>query len=172
LTNKVKVAVDPNELPEEERATFLQNLGEDFQPSIQEEGDGTDFFQNKSIDAMRYWSQFTNYSIPMDQGDSLKIYRVPATKKQINEIQDLSATIAAKYELTPKGQKKFLDPLELRRKEKELELLKINIYLRKEKGDQPPTMKELEHVADSTMIDGILESCVAVSMAKWHQGKK
>jgi hypothetical protein len=34
------------------------------------------------------------------------------------------------------------------------------------------TPDELKHVADSTIIDSILEACFAITVAKWAEGKK
>ena len=131
----------------------------------------TEFFQNKATDAMRFWSQFINYSLDLDDGTKLKIYRKPATKKELDELRDLSAELAAGGTYK-KGKFKAWNPLEARLKEKELEKKKVDVYLRKQDTNQPPTTEELSHVLDSGDLEGIIEAAFAVSMSKWHQGKK
>ena len=37
---------------------------------------------------------------------------------------------------------------------------------------KPMTLDEVNHVADSTIIDSILEACFAITLAKWTEGKK
>ncbi len=186
MTKPANAAEDPNELPEEEASLYRKQLGidpklidgpieqTDFSPleDDEERRTGQQFFQDKIFDAMRYWSQFTNYSIDLDDGTKLKFYRVPATKSQLNQLDELSAITASRYVYTPKGKKKFLDPMELLQKQRELERLKVNTYLRLYDTNKPPTMEQIGHVADSTDIDGILEACHAISESKWHQGKK
>jgi len=137
------------------------------------------WFQHKSTESMKYWAQFTQFKIKMDDG-SFRVYdRVPITKYQANEIFDLHAEIQSlrsiDYEEDAKGRViagKKLSPTEARRKQNLLDQLKAKYYLRNAKTGEPMSATELLHVADSTIIDGILEACTGITLAKWAEGKK
>ncbi len=67
---------------------------------------------------------------------------------------------------------KVLSVTEVRKRQKSLDKLKAAYYMKNVKTGKMMTPNELKHVADSTIIDSILEACFAITVAKWAEGKK
>ena len=150
---------------EDEKAAY-GNIG---QIEEEEEGltTGQKFFAEKATNAMVYWSQKTHYSLDLEDGSKLNIYRVPASKRSKREIERLALEIAeGRDEHGKKYTARMFDEMNQR-----MEELRVNTYLRDEKTNKPPTMDQIMSVADATEIDGILEACTAITLSKWTQGK-
>jgi hypothetical protein len=105
----------------------------------------------------------------MDDGRKERYKRVPITKYESDELLDLSAEVQGMRSLDTD---QTLTVLQVRQKQKLLDQLKAKYYLRNVKTGKPMSIQELHHVADSTIIDSILEACFAITIAKWAEGKK
>lgn len=148
---------------------------------------GTEFFQKMATDTLAYWAQFTHYSIEMEDGSVLKVYRKKAPKWALEELRDLNAEVGSGESKDPlldaEGQpvrdsrtgriiRRKLSIWEAREKEIIFEDMKIKTYLRHVGTNKPVTRDELLHAADSTVPDSIVEACLAISLAKWTEVKK
>jgi hypothetical protein len=105
----------------------------------------------------------------MDDGTTRHFRRVPITKYESDELLDISAEIQGMKTIDTD---QTLTVGQVRQKQKLLDQLKAKYYLRDVKTGKPMTMEEVKHVADSTIIDSILEACFAITIAKWAEGKK
>jgi hypothetical protein len=128
-----------------------------------------DWFQKKTVEGFRYWAGFTQYKIKFDDGSKVIYERQPLTKYQSDELLDLSAEIQGMREI---DSDKILSVTEVRKRQKTLDKLKAAYYMKNVKTGKMMTSEELSHVADSTIIDSILEACLAITVAKWAEGKK
>lgn len=152
---------------ENENAAYGKIGGDEEEETDDKLTTGQKFFADKATNAMVYWSQFTHYSLELEDGTKLRIYRVPASKRAKRAIELLAMEIA----LGKNDDGKKYTVKQFDEKNQEMETLRVNTYLRDEKTDKPPTMEQIMSVADSTEIDGILEACSAVTLSKWTQGK-
>ena len=146
---------------------------------IFDEDNALDWFQRKTVEGFRYWAGFTQYKIKFNDGSKQIYERLPATKHQSNEMLDLSAEIQGMqtidFERDESGKivsGKQLSVVEVRRRQTALDILKAKYYMKNIKTGQMMTEEELDNVADSTIIDSILEACFAITVAKWAEGKK
>jgi len=128
-----------------------------------------DWFQKKTVEGFRYWAGFTQYKIKFDDGSKATYERQPLTKYQSDELLDLSAEIQGMREI---DSDKILSVTEVRKRQKTLDKLKAAYYMKNVQTGKMMTPEELSHVADSTIIDSILEACLAITVAKWAEGKK
>lgn len=171
-----------DQLPEEERWQLeeteqdpvihdLSNIDytEEKTQVFDEQDNALDWFQKKTTEGFKYWAQFTEYVIKMDDGRKERYRRVPITKYESDELLDLSAEVQGMRTIDTD---QVLTVLQVRQKQKLLDQLKAKYYLRNVKTGKPMTVQELHHVADSTIIDSILEACFAITIAKWAEGKK
>lgn len=180
----------PEDLPPEERFQLENNpelygefTDEDRQVARQQmeavTGTGTsqvfdednalDWFQKKTVEGFRYWAGYTQYKIKFDDGSKQIYERQPLTKYQSDELLDLSAEIQGMREMDTD---KVLSVTDVRKRQKALDKLKAAYYMKNVKTGKMMTPDELKHVADSTIIDSILEACFAITVAKWAEGKK
>lgn len=168
-----------DQLPEEEKFQLedeqaaihdLTNIDytEEKAKVFDEQENALDWFQKKTTEGFKYWAGFTEYVIKMDDGRKERYKRVPITKYESDELLDLSAEIQGMRTVDDQ----VLTVLQVRQKQKLLDQLKAKYYLRNVKTGKPMTIEELHHVADSTIIDSILEACFAITIAKWAEGKK
>jgi hypothetical protein len=134
-----------------------------------EDSNALDWFQKKTVEGFRYWAGFTQYKIKFDDGSKTTYERQPLTKYQSDELLDLSAEIQGMRDLE---NDKVLSVTEVRKRQKTLDKLKAAYYMKNVKTGKMMTPEELKHVADSTIIDSILEACFAITVAKWAEGKK
>lgn len=134
-----------------------------------EETNALDWFQKKTVEGFRYWAGFLQYKIKFDDGSKVTYERQPLTKYQSDELLDLSAEIQGMREM---DSDKVLSVTAVRKKQKALDKLKAAYYMKNVKTGKMMTPDELKHVADSTIIDSILEACFAITVAKWAEGKK
>jgi hypothetical protein len=134
-----------------------------------EETNALDWFQKKTVEGFRYWAQFLQYKIRFDDGSKQTYERQPLTKYQSDELLDLSAEIQGMQDMNTG---KTLSVTQVRKKQKALDKLKAAYYMKNIKTGKMMTPDELYHVADSTIIDSILEACFAITVAKWAEGKK
>jgi hypothetical protein len=134
-----------------------------------EDSNALDWFQKKTVEGFRYWAGFTQYKIKFDDGSKTTYERQPLTKYQSDELLDLSAEIQGMRDLE---NDKVLSVTEVRKRQKTLDKLKAAYYMKNVKTGKMMTPEELRHVADSTIIDSILEACFAITVAKWAEGKK
>jgi hypothetical protein len=134
-----------------------------------EDSNALDWFQKKTVEGFRYWAGFTQYKIKFDDGSKTTYERQPLTKYQSDELLDLSAEIQGMRDLE---NDKVLSVTEVRKRQKSLDKLKAAYYMKNVKTGKMMTPDELKHVADSTIIDSILEACFAITVAKWAEGKK
>ncbi len=134
-----------------------------------EDSNALDWFQKKTVEGFRYWAGFTQYKIKFDDGSKTTYERQPLTKYQSDELLDLSAEIQGMRDLE---NDKVLSVTEVRKRQKSLDKLKAAYYMKNVKTGKMMTPEELKHVADSTIIDSILEACFAITVAKWAEGKK
>jgi len=134
-----------------------------------EDDNALDWFQKKTVEGFRYWAQFLQYKIKFDDGSKATYERQPLTKYQSDELLDLSAEIQGMREI---DSDKVLSVTEVRKRQKALDKLKAAYYMKNVKTGKMMTPDELSHVADSTIIDSILEACFAITVAKWAEGKK
>lgn len=130
---------------------------------------GTKFFQERAADSLAYWAQFDHYDIEMKDGSYLKVYRIPAPKFAFEELKNLNAEISSGLDFNTM---KALNPMEIRKKEILFEEAKYNTYLRHQKNNLPVTRADIMDAKDSTVPDGIVESCLAISLSKWTEAKK
>ena len=161
----------------EERENILH--GATAENIFNEEENALDWFQKKTTEGFKYWAGFTEYIIKMDDGSKRRYKRVPITKYESDELLDVSAEIQSMktidYQTDNEGKViagKVLNPIEVRQRGKLLDQLKAKYYLRDVKTGKPMSIEEVKHVADSTIIDSILEACFAITIAKWAEGKK
>lgn len=177
-----------DQLPEEEKFQLAEqdplihemtNVDYTTERVFDEQENALDWFQKKTTEGFKYWAGFTEYVIKMDDGRKERYKRVPITKYESNELLDISAEIQGMktidYEEDKNGTViagKRLSVIEVRRKGDLLDQLKAKYYLRNVKTGKPMSIEELMHVADSTIIDSILEACFAITIAKWAEGKK
>jgi len=138
-------------------------------PQVFDEENALDWFQKKTVEGFRYWAQYTQYKIKFDDGSKTTYERQPLTKYQSDELLDLSAEIQGMREM---DSDKVLSVTEVRKRQKALDKLKAAYYMKNVKTGKMMTPEELSHVADSTIIDSILEACFAITVAKWAEGKK
>ena len=184
-------APSPEELPPEERfqsssssteGLYGEFTDEDRQQARQrmetvtgtgavfdEDENALDWFQKKTVEGFRYWAQFLQYKIKFDDGSKQTYERQPLTKYQSDELLDLSAEIQGMREMDTD---KVLSVTAVRKKQKALDKLKAAYYMKNVKTGKMMTPDELYKVADSTIIDSILEACLAITVAKWAEGKK
>ena len=134
-----------------------------------EDSNALDWFQKKTVEGFRYWAGFTQYKIKFDDGSKTTYERQPLTKYQSDELLDLSAEIQGMHDLE---NDKVLSVTAVRKRQKALDKLKAAYYMKNMKTGKMMTPDELKHVADSTIIDSILEACFAITVAKWAEGKK
>lgn len=130
---------------------------------------GTKFFQERAADSLAYWAQFDHYDIEMKDGSYLKVYRVPAAKFAFEELKNLNAEISSALDFNTM---KALNPMEIRKKEIQFDEAKYNTYLRHQTNNLPVTRADIMDAKDSTVPDGIVESCLAISLSKWTEAKK
>jgi hypothetical protein len=147
-----------------ERMETVTSTGQVF-----DEDNALDWFQKKTVEGFRYWAGFTQYKIKFDDGSKQIYERQPLTKYQSDELLDLSAEIQG---MRAMDSDKVLSVTEVRKKQKALDKLKAVYYMKNVKTGKMMTPEELKHVADSTIIDSILEACFAITVAKWAEGKK
>jgi hypothetical protein len=147
-----------------ERMETVTSTGQVF-----DEDNALDWFQKKTVEGFRYWAGFTQYKIKFDDGSKQIYERQPLTKYQSDELLDLSAEIQGMRDLE---NDKVLSVTEVRKRQKSLDKLKAVYYMKNVKTGKMMTPDELKHVADSTIIDSILEACFAITVAKWAEGKK
>ena len=126
-------------------------------------------FKRRPLRVLGYWAGFTQYKIKFDDGSKTTYERQPLTKYQSDELLDLSAEIQGMRDLE---NDKVLSVTEVRKRQKSLDKLKAAYYMKNMKTGKMMTPDELKHVADSTIIDSILEACFAITVAKWAEGKK
>jgi hypothetical protein len=161
------------DLPEEEREIYQKQLELDEKQATQEIAyrdftqdkaqvfdqtepeNALDWFQKKTTEGFKYWAQFTQYKIKMDDGRVEHYQRQPITKYQSDELLDVSSEIQGMKELDTE---KALTVTQVRQKQKLLDQLKAKYYLFNLKTKKPMSMEEVKHVADSTIIDSILEA--------------
>ena len=148
-----------------ERMETVTSTGQVFD----EDSNALDWFQKKTVEGFRYWAGFTQYKIKFDDGSKTTYERQPLTKYQSDELLDLSAEIQGMHDLE---NDKVLSVTEVRKRQKSLDKLKAAYYMKNVKTGKMMTPNELKHVADSTIIDSILEACFAITVAKWAEGKK
>ena len=148
-----------------ERMETVTSTGQVFD----EDSNALDWFQKKTVEGFRYWAGFTQYKIKFDDGSKTTYERQPLTKYQSDELLDLSAEIQGMRDLE---NDKVLSVTEVRKRQKSLDKLKAAYYMKNVKTGKMMTPNELKHVADSTIIDSILEACFAITVAKWAEGKK
>lgn len=179
---------NPEDLPPEERFQLESNpelygefTDEDRQVArermetvtgtsqVFDEDNALDWFQRKTVEGFRYWAGFTQYKIKFDDGSKTTYERQPLTKYQSDELLDLSAEIQGMHEMDTD---KVLSVTDVRKRQKALDKLKAAYYMKNIKTGKMMTPDELKHVADSTIIDSILEACFAITVAKWAEGKK
>jgi hypothetical protein len=134
-----------------------------------EETNALDWFQKKTVEGFRYWAQFLQYKIKFDDGSKQTYERQPLTKYQSDELLDLAAEIQGMQDMNTG---KALSITQVRKRQKALDKLKAAYYMKNVKTGKMMTPDELYHVADSTIIDSILEACFAITVAKWAEGKK
>jgi hypothetical protein len=137
--------------------------------AVFDEDNALDWFQKKTVEGFRYWAGFTQYKIKFDDGSKQIYERQPLTKYQSDELLDLSAEIQGMRDMETD---KVLSVTVVRKKQKALDKLKAAYYMKNMKTGKMMTPDELRHVADSTIIDSILEACFAITVAKWAEGKK
>lgn len=130
---------------------------------------GTKFFQERAADSLAYWAQFDHYDIEMKDGSYLKIYRVPAPKFALEELKNLNAEISSGLDFNTM---KILNPMEIRKKEILFDEAKYHTYLRHQKDNLPVMRADIMDAKDSTVPDGIVEACLAISLSKWTEAKK
>jgi hypothetical protein len=130
---------------------------------------GTKFFQERAADSLAYWAQFDHYDIEMKDGSYLKVYRVPAAKFALEELKNLNAEISSGLDFNTM---KAMNPMEIRKKEIQFDEAKYNTYLRHQGNNLPVTRADIMDAKDSTVPDGIVESCLAISLSKWTEAKK
>jgi hypothetical protein len=138
-------------------------------PQIFDEENAYDWFQKKTVEGFRYWAGFTQYKIKFDDGSKVIYERQPLTKHQSDELLDLSAEIQGMRDI---DNDKPLSVTDVRKRQKTLDKLKAAYYMKNVRTGKMMTPDELDHVADSTIIDSILEACFAITVAKWAEGKK
>ena len=148
-----------------ERMEAVTSSGQVFD----EDSNALDWFQKKTVEGFRYWAGFTQYKIKFDDGSKTTYERQPLTKYQSDELLDLSAEIQGMREI---DSDKVLSVTQVRKRQKALDKLKAAYYMKNVKTGKMMTPSELKHVADSTIIDSILEACFAITVAKWAEGKK
>lgn len=139
-----------------------------FFPSV----GGMQFFSERAAESMAYWAKFDHYEIEMKDGNYLKVYRVRAPKFALEAMKDLDAEIRSAIDINTN---QTLNQIQIRRKEKELEEMKCNTYLRFQDGpkaNEPVKRDDLMDAADNTVPDGITEACLAISISKWTEAKK
>jgi len=175
-----QVAPTPNpdlygEFTDEDRQVARQRMEEvtssSSSPSavFDQDDNALDWFQKKTVEGFRYWAGFTQYKIKFDDGSKTTYERQPLTKYQSDELLDLSAEIQGMREI---DSDRALSVTEVRKRQKALDKLKAAYYMKNVKTGKMMTPEELSHVADSTIIDSILEACFAITVAKWAEGKK
>lgn len=152
-----------------ERVTFSSSSSSTDPQVFDEDDNALDWFQKKTVEGFRYWAQYTQYKIKFDDGSKVIYERQPLTKYQSDELLDLSAEIQGMREI---DSDKILSVTEVRKRQKALDKLKAAYYMKNVKTGKMMTPEELSHVADSTIIDSILEACFAITVAKWAEGKK
>jgi len=146
-----------------------QEQGSSSTRMFDEEENAVEWFQKKTVEGFKYWAQFTQYRIKMDDGRIITYERVPITKYQSDELLDLSSEIQAGRDIDTD---RVLSATKIRQKQKQLDIMRAKYYMRNVKTGQPMAPEELKHAADSTIIDSILEACTAITLAKWAEGKK
>jgi hypothetical protein len=119
-----------------------------------EDSNALDWFQKKTVEGFRYWAGFTQYKIKFIDGSKQIYERQPLTKYQSDELLDLSAEIQGMRDLE---NDKVLSVTQVRKRQKALDKLKAAYYMKNVKTGKMMTPDELYHVADSTIIDSILE---------------
>lgn len=147
-----------------------EQIGQVFdQEDERESSKAVQWFANKTTEGFRYWAQFTQYKIKMDDGRIEHYERRPITKYQADELLDLSSEIQGMRDVNTD---KPITVTQARQKQKQLDALKAKYYMINLRTKKPMSMEEVKHVADSTVIDSILEACFAITLAKWTEGKK
>jgi len=134
-----------------------------------EQSKAVQWFANKTTEGFKFWAQFTQYKIKMDDGRIEHYERRPITKYQADELLDLSSEIQALRDINTERK---LTVTQVRQKQRTLDILKAKYYMFNLRTKKPMTLDEVNHVADSTIIDSILEACFAITLAKWTEGKK
>jgi hypothetical protein len=160
------------EFTDEDRQVARQRMEEVTSSTsavFDEDDNALDWFQKKTVEGFRYWAGFTQYKIKFDDGSKATYERQPLTKYQSDELLDLSAEIQGMREI---DSDRALSVTEVRKRQKALDKLKAAYYMKNVKTGKMMTPEELSHVADSTIIDSILEACFAITVAKWAEGKK
>lgn len=157
------------EFSDEDRQVARERMETVTAQVFDEDSNALDWFQKKTVEGFRYWAGFTQYKIKFDDGSKQIYERQPLTKYQSDELLDLSAEIQGMRDLE---NDKVLSVTEVRKRQKSLDKLKAAYYMKNVKTGKMMTPEELKHVADSTIIDSILEACFAITVAKWAEGKK
>jgi len=130
---------------------------------------GQTFFADRAGECMAYLAGFTDYVIPLDDGTELNVYRVSPPKYEIEEFKDMLADQSSG--LDSKG-KPFKTIREARLAEKMLEDKKFKMYLRHSDTDKPVGRDDILHAEDSRVPDIIAETCLAITLSRWVEGKK
>jgi len=130
---------------------------------------GREFFAERAAESMAYWARYDHYEIEMTDGSFLKVYRVKAPKFALEGLKDLNAEIASGIDMKTD---KVMNPMQIRKKEIEFDKLKWETYMRHVGTNTPVTRDEVMDAADSTVPDGIVEACIAISISKWTEAKK
>jgi hypothetical protein len=141
----------------------------DQEQDEQDQSKAVQWFANKTTEGFKYWAQFSQYKIKMDDGRIEHYERRPITKYQADELLDLSSEIQALRDINTE---KKLTVTQVRQKQRTLDALKAKYYMFNLRTKKPMSLDEVNHVADSTIIDSILEACFAITLAKWTEGKK
>ncbi|SRR5580765_4907 len=134
---------------------------------------GMQFFAERAAESMAYWAKFDHYDIEMTDGSFLKVYRVRAPKFALEKMKDLDAEIRSGRNIN--DPEIMLNPMQLRKKDIELDEMKWNTYMRFQEGEhanEPVKREDVMDAADSTVPDGIVEACLAISVSKWTEAKK
>jgi len=130
---------------------------------------GMQFFSDRAAESMAFWAKYDHYDIEMKDGTFMKVYRVKAPKYALEAMKDLNAEITSQIDLKTDQP---LNPMQVRKKEIEYDRLKWETYMRHVGTNEPVTREEIMDAADSTVPDGIVEACIAISISKWTEAKK
>jgi hypothetical protein len=130
---------------------------------------GMQFFSERAAESMAYWAKYDHYEIEMTDGSFLKVYRVRAPKFALEAMKNLNAEILSQLDINTNVP---LNPMQIRKKEIEFDQMKWNTYMRHQGTNEPVKREEVMDAADSTVPDGIVEACIAISISKWTEAKK
>jgi hypothetical protein len=141
-------------------------------PATQFAISGGQFFADRAAESMAYWAKYDHYEIEMTDGSYLKVYRVRAPKFALEAMKNLNAEILSGLDINTNMP---LNQMQIRKKEIEFDEMKWATYMRYQDGDhanEPVKREDVMDAADSTVPDGIVEACVAISISKWTEAKK